>query len=359
MPGTPRCDRPSGLRASLKRWTSPLNCPSWPSHAPPPRHGRAAPTAHQDAVSALMTLGLIDDAERTTDQLEVSARTNHHPWSVVMALRCRGLLTAATGDLSGAAALLEQALTHHVDLPMPFEEGRTRLIFGRVLRRSRHRNDARREFEVAHAIFLGPGAPVHLSQSGPELRGPGGRRGGHDARTPVEQRIVALVSAGHTNKEVAGALFLSVRTVEGHLGHVYRKLDVRSRTELARRTPQQTAPAAGLPDPAAQSSTGTSTQPPIVCPLLWSADGLSTSERRRIGPDLSGGEVPFTGSEGDLVRIGHQAGRHLRNFRSRCAEPAGSATTRRGHLLLPVPGTVPDSGQHCERCSGLSVRPHH
>ena len=59
-----------------------------------------------------------------------------------------------------------------------------------------------------------------------------GRRG-EATLTPVEQRIAALVADGQTNREVAAGLFLSVRTVESHLGRIYRKLGVRSRTELA------------------------------------------------------------------------------------------------------------------------------
>ena len=47
--------------------------------------------------------------------------------------------------------------------------------------------------------------------------------------------MAELVAEGHTNREVAAALVVTVRTVESHLSHIYRKLGVRSRTELARR----------------------------------------------------------------------------------------------------------------------------
>ena len=55
-----------------------------------------------------------------------------------------------------------------------------------------------------------------------------------DALTPQELQVAALVAGGATNREAAAALFLSVKTIEFHLGHVYRKLGIRSRTELAR-----------------------------------------------------------------------------------------------------------------------------
>jgi DNA-binding CsgD family transcriptional regulator len=61
-----------------------------------------------------------------------------------------------------------------------------------------------------------------------------GGRTRQDGLTPAEQRVAALVAAGRTNREVAAALFVGERTVETHLTHVYAKLGIRSRTELAR-----------------------------------------------------------------------------------------------------------------------------
>jgi DNA-binding CsgD family transcriptional regulator len=56
----------------------------------------------------------------------------------------------------------------------------------------------------------------------------------HFTLTATERRVADLVGSGRTNLEVAQALFVSVRTVESHLGRIYRKLGLRSRTELAR-----------------------------------------------------------------------------------------------------------------------------
>lgn len=64
----------------------------------------------------------------------------------------------------------------------------------------------------------------------------GGRRR-EPGLTPAERRVATLVAEGRTNREVASALFLAERTVASHLSHVYAKLGVRSRTELARRLP--------------------------------------------------------------------------------------------------------------------------
>ena len=85
-------------------------------------------------------------------------------------------------------------------------------------------------------MFVRLGTPVQVQQADAELASIGGRRGSESELTAVEQRVADLVAAGQTNREVAAALFISVRTVESHLGRIYRKLGVRSRTELAARS---------------------------------------------------------------------------------------------------------------------------
>ena len=190
---------------------------------------------HPDAIAALVSLGRLDEAEELTAQLDASTKANHHPWSTAMGLRCHALLEATAGRGDSASELLGQALAEQERVPMPFEEGRTRLLLGHVLRRSGHRNDARRELEAAQAIFGRLGTPVQLRQVEAELSSIGGRRRQESQLTPVEHRIAELVTAGRTNREVAETLFTSVRTVESHLARIYRKLDVRSRTELAAR----------------------------------------------------------------------------------------------------------------------------
>ena len=192
---------------------------------------------HPDAVEALVALARFEEAEKLTGQLDAATGANHHPWSTVMAARCHGLLKAADGDRAAAIELLERALADHQRLPMPFEEARTRLLLGSVLRRAGRRADARRELETARAMFLRLRTPIQERQASTELDSIGGRRRLENELTSVEQRIADLVAAGQTNREVAAAMFTSVRTVESHLGRIYRKLGIRSRTELAARPP--------------------------------------------------------------------------------------------------------------------------
>ena len=118
---------------------------------------------------------------------------------------------------------------------MPFERARTLLAQGVALRHARRRRDARATLEEARAAFASLGAVLWEEKAAAELGRIGGRQAAGDELTPAEERVAALVAEGHTNKEVAAALFLTERTVEFHLTHVYRKLGVRSRSELARR----------------------------------------------------------------------------------------------------------------------------
>ncbi|HEX2426973.1 MAG TPA: helix-turn-helix transcriptional regulator, partial [Gaiellaceae bacterium] len=65
-----------------------------------------------------------------------------------------------------------------------------------------------------------------------ELARISGRAATPGALTPAEERVAALVAEGKTNREVAAALFLSDRTVEGHLTHVFGKLGIKHRSEV-------------------------------------------------------------------------------------------------------------------------------
>ena len=99
------------------------------------------------------------------------------------------------------------------------------------------RNDRRMATSGAPGGVGLPSSPVTFAErrAAEELAAIGGRAPASGELTPVERRVVELVAAGNTNREVAAALFLSTRTVEGHLSRVYAKLGVHSRVELARK----------------------------------------------------------------------------------------------------------------------------
>ena len=172
------------------------------------------------------------DALRAYDDLV----PNEQPlWLRNVSLRARAALCAAQNDLQGARAALELAVGDP-DTQVPFEAARTELAYGSVLRRLRQHTASRAALTTAQAQFERLGAGAWAARASQELaRVPGRRAGVQSELTDAERRIVEVVIGGKSNKEVAAALFLSVKTVEVTLTRVYRKLGVRSRTELAAR----------------------------------------------------------------------------------------------------------------------------
>jgi len=138
------------------------------------------------------------------------------------------------------------AIALHDRSPAPFEKARTELCLGERLRRARRRSEARLHLRSALERFERLGAEPWAERARNELRASGetlrGREaGGADELTPQELQVAMLVAEGATNREAGAALFLSPKTIEAHLGRIYRKLDVRSRTELAARLARATA----------------------------------------------------------------------------------------------------------------------
>jgi DNA-binding CsgD family transcriptional regulator len=189
---------------------------------------------HGDAIEALIGLGRFEEASALIDELERSTASGL-PWSVAIAGRGRGQLLAASGDLVAAVENLERSVVDHGRVPMPFERARTLLLLGTVLRRARRNRDARQVMESARDVFARLGTPVFAERAAIELASIGGRVSEPLDLTATETRVAALTGTGRTNREVADELVMSIRTVESHLAHIYRKLGVRSRTELARR----------------------------------------------------------------------------------------------------------------------------
>ena len=195
------------------------------------------PAVFENYSEALVGAGHLDRAAEVVDLYEHRARTSAKALTIAPALRCRALVAEAHGELDQATAALGEALSHHDRLPMPFSRARTQLVLGRVERRRSERRAARDALEVALATFTDLGAPLWAERAAQELaRVPIRRHASADAAlTPTEERVAQLVTEGRTNKEIAQALFISEKTVEANLTRIYRKLGVRSRTELATR----------------------------------------------------------------------------------------------------------------------------
>jgi DNA-binding CsgD family transcriptional regulator len=187
-----------------------------------------------ELLDAFLRLGRDEDAARVAADFSARATAKGQPWALARAARCRGLLAGA-GDLE---ACFEEALQLHERTPDAFETARTRLAYGGCLRRARKRARAREELRAAAGIFQRLGAQPWVHQADAELAATGETARRRDVSTldqltPQELRIARLLADGMTTRETAAAIFVSPKTVEYHLGHVYRKLGIHSRDELA------------------------------------------------------------------------------------------------------------------------------
>lgn len=189
-----------------------------------------------DLIESFARSGQRDEAHALLVDFEETARLTGRRGARAIAARCRGILAP---EASFADAFVE-ALAEHDGVDMPFERARTELAMGERLRRARRRAEARVHLRQALTAFEHLGAADWARAAARELEVSGetaNRRTGprSDELTPQELQVALMVASGATNREAGARLFLSAKTVEAHLGRVYRKLGVRSRTELAAR----------------------------------------------------------------------------------------------------------------------------
>ncbi|WP_354699734.1 hypothetical protein DSM112329_05459 [Paraconexibacter sp. AEG42_29] len=199
------------------------------------RHeGHVLPVSWEGALPlALSAAGEAAEALAEAQKWLAEERRFGVPARIAAALRI-----LARVDPSRSIALLEEALALHDSAGfMRLEHARAHIDLGVALRRAGRRTDARgaleRGADLATACQAGPLA----GRAREELVALGARPrklafSGVDSLTASERRIVDLVVAGHTNRQVAEELFVTIKTVEAHLGNAYRKLDVRSRADL-------------------------------------------------------------------------------------------------------------------------------
>jgi DNA-binding CsgD family transcriptional regulator len=187
-----------------------------------------------ELTEAYTRLGRDDEAREVAAAFTAAAQAKGQPWPLARALRGQGLL-AADADFP---ALFDQAIRQHAQTLDAFETGRTRLAYGERLRRARNRVLAREQLRAALDIFEHLGAGPWADRASAELAATGEtrrRRGPAtiDELTPQELQIALALASGRTTRETAASLFLSPKTVEYHLRHVYQKFGIHSRDELA------------------------------------------------------------------------------------------------------------------------------
>jgi DNA-binding CsgD family transcriptional regulator len=190
-----------------------------------------------DYAELLLELGRIDEAVKLIDVWEVDAARVNREWVFGYVTRSRGLIAAAQGDVNCAVSLLQRAVEQHKGVGDSYGRARALLALGVVQRRARQKRAAREAIQESLRGFDELGAATWVEKARGELGSIGGRTR-EEGLTAAEQRVAELVAEGRTNREVAAALFLGERTVASHLTHIYAKLGIRSRTELARVLPE-------------------------------------------------------------------------------------------------------------------------
>ena len=188
-----------------------------------------------DLVEAYAHAGRREEAEAALVTLEHEADSADSEWAHGTAERCRGLLAPEAEFEAHFATALEV----QTGASAAFDRARTELCLGERLRRANRRVDARTALRRSLVAFERVGAAPWAERAQAELKATGETARRRDVSlslqlTPQELQVALIVAGGATNREAAAALFLSPKTVEFHLGHVYRKLNVRSRSELAR-----------------------------------------------------------------------------------------------------------------------------
>jgi DNA-binding CsgD family transcriptional regulator/tetratricopeptide (TPR) repeat protein len=187
---------------------------------------------------ALVALGRAGDADTFLRPHEALAEQRGRPSMIAKLARVRGRTEAALGRREQAAKAFKRALEHIEPLGMPYEQALIQFAHGQFLRRNGRRRAADQELACARDTFAELGARPALERCERELVACGlkpAKRGASERPdlTPQEQAVARLVATGRTNRAVAGELLLSIKTVEVHLTHIYAKLGVSSRSQLA------------------------------------------------------------------------------------------------------------------------------
>ena len=189
-----------------------------------------------ELTDAYLRLGRDDEAQAVAAEFLAEASAKGQPWSLARALRCQGHARRRRGI---RRAFRAARVWQHARTPDAFETARTRLAYGERLRRARNRLLAREQLRAAADVFERLDARPWADRARAELAATGETRQRRDPSTideltPQELHIAILLTGGKTTREAAAALFLSPKTVEYHLRHVYQKLGIHSRDELAR-----------------------------------------------------------------------------------------------------------------------------
>jgi DNA-binding CsgD family transcriptional regulator len=189
-----------------------------------------------ELIEAAVRAGTPELAADARMRLAEMARVSGTDWALGIAARSEALFV----EDDRAEELYVEAIERLGRTRIAVDLARAHLLYGEWLRRQRRIVDAREQLRTAHDLFSDFGmeafaerARVELEATGEHVRRP--TVGSLSELTPQEAQVSHLVAQGNTNREIAAQLFISPSTVEYHLHKAFRKLDVKSRTQLARR----------------------------------------------------------------------------------------------------------------------------
>jgi len=191
-----------------------------------------------ELIESAIRLGQPERARSAFERVEETTRAAGTDWALGIEARSRALLN----DGDDTEDLYMEAIARLSRTSIRVQLARSHLLYGEWLRRERRRVDARIELRTAYELFRDFGIAAFAERARLELEATGEHARKRtvetvDQLTPQEMQIGRLVAEGRTNREIATQMFISPSTVEYHLHKAFRKLDVKSRTELARRMP--------------------------------------------------------------------------------------------------------------------------
>jgi DNA-binding CsgD family transcriptional regulator len=192
-----------------------------------------------DLVEVLVRQGRFTEATEVASRLD-DARADVTPWQRAIQKRCAALVSAGIGRTATAAGLdaAMESAEIFVTIGAPFEQARSYLVVGELQDELGYCSDAAAHFEWAARTFAALGAVPwkrrarHGSRTHPRLAVPIAPAWDR-LLTDQERAIADAVVSGLSNVEAASRLFVSTKTIETHLTHIYRKLGLTSRTQLA------------------------------------------------------------------------------------------------------------------------------
>jgi DNA-binding CsgD family transcriptional regulator len=204
-------------------------------------HRGLPPSPHDLVLRRLSTVDLVTAAVRcqradlvasVVTEFETWVEAGAAPWARMDLARCRAMLAGAD-----AGRWYEQALGLAAEVGRPAATARTQLEYGAWLRRGKHKREARVQLRAAEVAFTALGATEWARRAEAGLRATGEAAPhvvGDGTLTAQERRIAELAAQGLNNKQIAGELALSHRTVGYHLHKVFTKMRITSRAQLAR-----------------------------------------------------------------------------------------------------------------------------